>query len=112
MTIGYNIIMLGWFADDECRKLAEHPRVDYRGVIPQAEALEIAATEADYILCLYEPLNQNMINASPNKIYDGIQTETPLLINKEVKAASLVEKLNIGITIPSYYPEDFVPFPI
>ena len=36
-----------------------------------------------------------MINASPNKIYDGIQTETPLLINKEVTAASLVENLNI-----------------
>ncbi len=49
-----------------------------------------------------------MINASPNKIYDGIQTETPLLINKEVKAASLVEDLNIGITIPSYYHEDFI----
>ncbi len=33
--------MLGWFADDECRKLANHPRADYKGVIPQAEALEI-----------------------------------------------------------------------
>ncbi len=102
-----NIIMLGWFVDDECRQLTEHPHVDYRGVIPQINALEIAATEADYILCLYEPLNQNMINASPNKIYDGIQTETPLLINKEVTAASLVENLNIGIVIPTYYPEDF-----
>ena len=101
------LIMLGWFVDDECRQLAKHPRADYRGVIPQAEALEIAAREADYILCLYEPLNQNMINASPNKIYDGIQTETPLLINREVKASSLVEELNIGITIPSYYPTDF-----
>jgi hypothetical protein len=101
------LIMAGWFIDDDCKELANHPRAYYRGIIPQAEALEIAATEADYILCLYEPLNQNMINASPNKIYDGIQTETPLLINKEVRAAALVEELNVGITIPSYYPEDF-----
>ncbi len=101
------LIMLGWFSDEECKALAEHTRADYRGVVPQQQALEIAATEADYILCLYEPLNLNTINASPNKIYDGIQTQTPLLINREVKVAAMVEELNIGIVLPSYYPEDF-----
>lgn len=101
------LIMLGWFSDEACKALTKHPRVDYRGVIPQQQALEIAATEADYILCLYEPLNLNTINASPNKIYDGIQTQTPLLINREVKVASMVENLNIGLVIPSYYPDDF-----
>lgn len=101
------LIMLGWFSDEACKALTKHPRVDYRGVIPQQQALEIAATEADYILCLYEPLNLNTINASPNKIYDGIQTQTPLLINREVKVASMVENLNIGLVIPSYYPNDF-----
>lgn len=102
-----HLIMLGWFSDEETKKLADHPQADYRGVVPQEQALKIAAMEADYILCLYEPLNLNTINASPNKIYDGIQTQTPLIINREVKVASLVEDLNIGIVLPSYYPENF-----
>jgi hypothetical protein len=102
------VIMAGWFSDEACKQLAQHPRVDYRGIIPQAEALKVAAAEADYILCVYEPKNLNTINASPNKIYDGIHTQTPLIINREVKIAALVQELNIGIVVPQYEVEDFV----
>lgn len=97
------IIMIGWFSDNECKELIKHPRVDYRGVMPQEEALAIAANEADYMLCLYEPKNLNTINASPNKIYDSIQTYTPVIINREVKVAQLVEDINTGIVIDNYY---------
>jgi len=97
------IIMIGWFSDEETKVLVEHERVDYRGVIPQIEALNIAATEADYILCLYEPSNLNTVNASPNKIYDSIQTHTPVIINREVKASKIVENLQTGIIIEDYY---------
>ena len=100
--------MLGWFADEASKSLREHPRAEYLGVIPQEEALKIAASQADYILCLYEPRNNlNAINASPNKIFDGIQTKTPIVINREVSVASLVDDLNIGVVLPSYYCEDF-----
>lgn len=101
------LIMLGWFSDDGCKTLAEHERADYRGVVPQHQALEIAATEADYILCVYDPINLNNINASPNKIYDAIQTSTPLIINQEVKVSSLVEELGIGVVIPTSLPENY-----
>lgn len=97
------IIMLGWFSDEACKALTEHPRVDYRGVLPQNEALKIAEQEADYILCLYEPKNLNTINASPNKIYDSIQTSTPVIINSEVKVSALVTELNTGIVIKDYF---------
>lgn len=102
------VIMLGWFSDEETKKLVEHPSIEYRGVVPQKEALETAAIEADYIMCAYEPIHSNNVNASPNKIYDGIQTRTPLIINREIKVSSLIEKLNIGVVLDSYYPENFV----
>ncbi|WP_289724503.1 hypothetical protein [Robiginitalea aurantiaca] len=102
------LIMLGWFADEDSRLLSNHPRAEYRGVVSQQMALEIAASEVDYILCLYEPRNNlNIVYASPNKVYDSIHTETPLIINPEVKIASLVEDLNIGIVLPSYHVESF-----
>ena len=103
-----NLIMFGWFSDEKCKTLANHPRAEYKGVVSQQQVLEFAATQGDYILCLYETLNNfNMKYASPNKIYDGIQTCTPLLINKEVKISTLVKKLNLGIVLPSYYHNDF-----
>lgn len=98
------VIMAGWFSDNECKLLTNHPQVDYRGIMPQQKALDIAAREADYILCLYEPINLNNINASPNKIYDAIQTKTPVLCNREIKVSELVETLAIGVNLDSYYP--------
>lgn len=96
------VIMAGWFADEESRQLAQHPQVDYRGIMSQDDALEIAAIEADFILCVYAPINENNINASPNKVYDAIQTRTPLITNSEIKIAQFVEKNAIGVIINDY----------
>lgn len=96
------VIMAGWFSDEETKQLQQHPNIDYRGVLTQQEALTIAANETDYILCVYAPNNLNHINASPNKIYDAIQTHTPVIINKEVKVAQFVEDLHIGIVLDQY----------
>ena len=96
------IIMAGWFADEASKQLSKHPQVDYRGIMTQEEALCLAATEADYILCVYATSNENNINASPNKIYDAIQTQTPLIANAEIKIAAFVAEHKIGYIIGSY----------
>lgn len=97
------VIMAGWFADDASRTLASHPQVEYRGIMTQEESHTIAVEEADYILCVYAPVNENNINASPNKIYDAIQTATPVIINAEIKIASFVQSNHLGIIIDDYY---------
>lgn len=101
-NIDFKIIMYGWFSDEETRLLTSDARVDYRGVVSQKEALEVTSLEADYILCIYEPVNDNNINASPNKIYDAIQIQVPLIANSEVKVSKLIEDLNIGYVLNSY----------
>lgn len=103
------ILMAGWFSDDYTREMVDQfgDKIDFKGVIPQQEALEWGAHEADYILCVYKPINQNNINASPNKIYDAIQTHTPLIINGEVKVSKFVQEKGIGMVIPSYDVPDY-----
>lgn len=96
------IIMAGWCTDDNTKKFTKEKNVDFRGVLKQLEASNIAATQAHYIMCCYEPSNQNNINASPNKIYDAIQTHTPVIINSEVKVSSFVKQENIGVILPSF----------
>ncbi len=101
------IIMAGWLADEPSRLLTQHPQVEWLGVLPQDQATDLAARRADYILCVYAPTNDNNINASPNKIYDAIQTRTPLIINGEVNAASFVQEHRIGTVLPRYQVEDY-----
>jgi hypothetical protein len=93
--------MAGWFADEETKQLAENPRVKYWGVITQAENMRLAA-QVDYILCVYAPIHENNINASPNKIYDAIQVQTPVIINQEVKVAEFVKEHHLGIVTPQF----------
>lgn len=97
------VIMAGWIIDKETEKLLQYQNVDFRGVVTQDVSLQIAANEADYILCMYAPINENNINASPNKIYDSIQTKTPVIINDEVKISDFVKKYHIGLVLPSYH---------
>jgi hypothetical protein len=94
--------MAGWVYDEPTRQLSQHPGVEFLGVITQQQSMEVAAG-CDYILSLYEPINENNINASPNKIYDAIQAATPVVINREVKIARWVEENQLGYVMNSFY---------
>jgi hypothetical protein len=103
------LIMAGWFSDDHTRGLlsAYTEKIDFRGVVPQETALRWAEQEADYILCVYSPINSNNINASPNKIYDAIHTGTPVIINAEVAVSAMVKEHQTGFILNSYQVSDF-----
>ena len=101
-----HVIMAGWFSDSYTKKLTKHPQVDFRGVLLQADALQIAAVEADYILCAYAPINENTINASPNKIFDSIQVRTPVIMNSDIIVPEVVLKYNTGVILPKYFVDD------
>lgn len=96
------VIMAGWTNDENTTQFAKSKSVGFRGVVTQEEATRIAATESDYIMCCYEPSNQNNINASPNKIYDAMQTHTPVIMNSEVKVSEFVKEKNIGVVLDSF----------
>jgi len=104
MALPVKIIMAGWFSDKYSSELpSRYPnQIEYLGVVKQDEILKITAEYADYILCVYKPVNENNINASPNKVYDAIQTGTPVIINSEVRISRFVEENKIGIVIPAY----------
>ncbi|CAG5008020.1 hypothetical protein DYBT9275_04177 [Dyadobacter sp. CECT 9275] len=101
-----NIIVAGWVGDTPSELLLKSPRITWHGVIPQQQALELAS-QADYILCVYAPVNKNNINASPNKIYDAIQVQVPVIINQEVAVSTFVKEQKIGYVLPSYEISDW-----
>lgn len=93
---------VGWLYDDMAKDLVKHPRVTYHGVLNQNQA-NFLASQCDYILSLYDPVVKNNIYASPNKIYDAIQTGTPLIINGEVLVSDYVLKNGLGVVISGFY---------
>ncbi len=97
--------VVGWIRDDIAQKLSDHDNSEYYGVLPQDEVFGLSY-DADYIMCCYEPLNANNINASPNKVYDAIQTETPVIINSEVVLSSFVKDNSLGIVLSDFYTVD------
>ena len=99
---GVRVKMAGWVYDEPTRQLSQHPCVEFLGVITQQQSMQVAAG-CDYIMSLYEPINENNINASPNKIYDAIQAGTPVVINREVKVARWVEENQLGYVMNSFY---------
>ncbi|WP_428654961.1 hypothetical protein [Runella sp.] len=98
--------MIGWVYDEPTRQLSQHPQVRFWGVKTQQETMRLAS-ECDYILSVYEPINDNNLNASPNKIYDAVQSQTPVIINAEIKVAQFVTENGLGYKLDSYYTTDF-----
>ena len=101
------VLMAGWCGDAASEKLAQHPNATWLGVLPQQEAMRTAAQRADYIMCVYAPVEQNNINASPNKIYDAIQTRTPVIMNPEVRVHSFVKQHKLGYIMDNYEATDY-----
>ena len=93
------IYCAGWIADNYTKNLIKSDKVDYLGVLPQEEINRFIVNNGDYLLAIYPTNNINNIYASPNKVYDSILTNTPLIINEKIKVSSFVLSKKIGYII-------------
>ncbi|MGY0219467.1 hypothetical protein ACWJJH_19110 [Endozoicomonadaceae bacterium StTr2] len=90
------IICAGWIHGD-LSTLTKHPRVSYLGVLSQADVHKILCSQADMLFSYYEPSNINNIYASPNKIYDALHANIPILINSHAYVSKIVLENSWGI---------------
>lgn len=93
------IIAAGWITDEYTKLFIKNSRVKYLGVRKQREINTILANEGDYLLSIYPVNNTNNIYASPNKIFDAIQTYTPVIINREIIVSNFVVENNVGYVL-------------
>jgi len=73
------------------------------GLLNQDETLIFMNNIIHWVFCLYEPINDNNINASPNKIFDAIHTNCGVIINSELSVSNFVDENNLGLVINDYY---------
>jgi hypothetical protein len=96
-----NVYVAGWLYDQVANDfILNTERVHYIGKLTNPEYLFIAS-KMDFIYMFYDPINQNNLNASPNKVYDAILVGTPVLCNSEISIAPWIHEEKIGL-ISSY----------
>jgi glycosyltransferase involved in cell wall biosynthesis len=76
-------------------RLAGSPGVEYRGVLPPAEALELCG-EADVVFTFYAPTVEINRRAVSNKWSDAMMAGRPILINSEVEKSAWIVNEAIG----------------
>jgi glycosyltransferase involved in cell wall biosynthesis len=104
-----NLVIIGW-GDliEECKKLAEDEgltdRVIFTGRIPFDELSKITRF-ATIGLSVEKDMGLNYRYALPNKVFDYIQSEVPLLVSSLPEIKRVVEEYNVGLVIDETTPE-------
>lgn len=100
-----HILMAGRITDEATEKLTSHPAVKWMGHRSHREILKIAATESDFLLCLYDRPGGEYTNFSG--LYDAIQVEKPVIVNAEALTARFTDCYPAGYVMPSYKVREF-----
>lgn len=78
-------------------KYASHDNIRFMGKVPYEQILNVEA-EYDGVFAVYDPSIPNNVLASPNKLFEAMMLAKPVILNREVVAARLIEEYNIGYT--------------
>lgn len=81
--------------EDLVARLKAHPRVRFYGVVDQSEVFRIGAS-CHIVPVLYRPDSEINIDATPNKLYDALVLGRPIIVNREIRMASLVDDWRAG----------------
>jgi glycosyltransferase involved in cell wall biosynthesis len=95
------VLVAGSAPDSELElKVKSHPQVDFRGYLPQEEALKLCY-ESDVIFAFYNPDQSEVYRrAASNKWYDAMMTSHPVLSNSELVRSSWIREEDIGYLCP------------
>lgn len=102
-NINVKFIVIGEFLNKETEKeYLNTPNIEYHHFMPQEELFK-KIRFCRGIFSLYDPqLEINQLAAS-NKLYDAMMLGLPVIVNKEIKAAEIVAKENIGFCVNYKY---------
>lgn len=109
--------------EDNIKEMAEKANnIFYYGKIEYQDALSLASN-CDIIPAIYDPKVKNHRYAAPNKFYESLMLQKPIIMAKGTGMSNIVEKNNLGILIdyekanfkevfqelfhPYYYSNDF-----
>lgn len=82
-------------------------KVQFFGKRPYDELMQFTHA-ADVGLSLDKPLSPNYIYSLPNKIFDYIMAETPIICTDLVEVTGVISSLEVGLVLNEFNPEQLV----
>lgn len=96
----YDFHLFGVLDDTERNKeLLKFKNFHNHGPFKNPQDLPDIYSQLDLVLCTYDVQYENVRYAEPNKIYEAIYFETPIIVSKGTFLSQEVEKLGIGYSI-------------
>ena len=99
----HEIHLYGGFAqkeeEDIFGKLSEHKNYFYHGKFNSPHDLPEIYSDVDLLICTYDVEFENVQYAEPNKLYEAIYFETPIIVSIGTFLAEKVNRLGIGYEI-------------
>lgn len=80
-------------------RIESSPAARFLGNVPYAEVLENTAA-ADAIVALYDPVVPGNRFASPNKLFEAMMLEKPVIVSDGTRPADIVRDVGCGIVVP------------
>ena len=105
----------GIFTDDKIysnkiqNAIAKYKNVSYYGPFKNPDDFPEIYSNIDMVLCLYTAKGNDRV-LEPNKLYEAIYFEKPIIVSKNTFTGNFVEEKNIGYTVNGENCEDIIRF--
>lgn len=84
----------------------KYPNVIFHGKFRNPDDLSMIYNEIDILISTYDAKYENVKYAEPNKIYEAIYFETPIVVTRDTYLADKVQELNIGYVVDPFSEKD------
>lgn len=91
-------------------ELKNYPNIFFHGPFQNPKDLPEIYSIIDLVLCTYDLKYENVRYAEPNKIYEAIYFETPIIVSKGTYLSDKVTELEIGFSVDPLNDDEIINF--
>lgn len=106
----YTFHVYGGPVSDKFKTLEKYPNCKLHGLFNNPVDLPEIYGNIDLVLSTYDTKYENVRYAEPNKIYESIYFETPIIVSSNTFLAEKVKRLGIGFDIDAMSEDEIVNF--
>ena len=102
--------LFGLIGNDSFSDVINMPNFHNHGPVQNPDDLPSIYTSIDMRLCTYDARMVNVQWAEPNKLYEAIYFEKPIIVSKNTFLQRKVNKLGIGVAIDAMNDDEIIDF--
>lgn len=89
-------------SSDKLDVLKSYPNIVFHGLFKNPDDLPSIYASMDFCVCNYDITGVNPRYAEPNKLYEAMFFDTPIIVSPQTYIGKKVKSLNVGFEIDSY----------